>query len=168
MSDADLSVEKLNGTSVLVLRGSFDVETMDELRKALGELLRKGHVNVVLDMAADGGTAQLGHTSHNLRRLVHRLDDVAADGIPHHLGHGTATEANHRRSRRHRFDHAESEWFVEIDQVQQGERTPQHVVATIRAHRSDILNLITVHVRLDPLLVVVPILNDASQDQPPL
>src|SRR5882724_1824039 len=51
--------------------------------------------------------------------VVEVVDEKTSDAMIDQLGHGTATVGDHRSTAGHRLDHRKTEWFVEMDEMEQ-------------------------------------------------
>ena len=98
-------------------------------------------------------------------RLLRRIHQEAVHTVLHEFGHRTAPRGDHRRAARHRLDHAEPEWLLERDEVQQRARASQHRAALIGSHGADVAHAFTVDVRFHRPLEVLPVLHDAGDRQ---
>ena len=67
--------------------------------------------------------------------------------------------------KRQRFDNAQPEGFIEVDQMQQGHGAPQKGAFLCRAYRTDILDLLIIQVRSDELIKIIMVLDNPSDDQ---
>ena len=105
------------------------------------------------------GTADRDH------RFVDRVDERAGDAVVDEFRHRSATGGDDRRATGHGLDDAVPEWFVEVDQVEQGVGGAEHSAALRRCDGAEIAD-VAAEVRFDLRAEVVLVLDDAGDVEP--
>ncbi len=81
------------------------------------------------------------------------------------LGHRSASRGDDRSSTRHRFDHRQSKWFLEVDQVQKGACVAKGVLSLLPTDRAVIGYMHAGSGWHDCRLIVLAVLHDAVHVQ---
>ena len=113
-----------------------------------------------------GGAVERRSRVDNGHGLGDVRDEVA--GLPgvDDLAHRTALERDHRRAAHHRLDDRQAERLGEGDRVQERGCAAENLRASAGADRAEVRDPVSVDPRLDALVEVRLVLDDAADDEP--
>ena len=93
------------------------------------------------------------------------VDEEAGDAVLDQFGHGSPIAGDHGGAAGHGLDHGEAKGLVEIDQMEERARRPQHPRASLATDRTVVDDTFAVDCGCDPALVIGLILNDTRHHQ---
>ena len=108
----------------------------------------------------DPAPVELAGCSDRGYRRIDVVDEKAGDPVRDQLAHRASRVGDDRRATGHRLDDAVAERLVEVDQVEQGVRTPQYFGALRLVDGAEVAHLLAVDVRRDLVAEVLLVLDD--------
>ena len=114
----------------------------------------------------DRASVEAARRSDRGHRRIDVVDQKAGHPVLDQLAHRASRIGDDRRATGHRLDDAVAERLVEVDQVEQGVGTAQHLRAHGGIDGAEVAHLLAVDVRRDLVAEVLLVLDDPGDVEP--
>src|SRR5581483_10327550 len=118
-----------------------------------------------LDARAHRAPVEPGSLRDRARGFADGVHEIAVLAVADELAEGAARTGDHRRAAGHRLDDAEPERLLEVDEMDERPRAAEQPGAAVGADRAEVADVLPVEPRLDLLLEVGAVLDDAGETE---